>query len=574
MTASISGTGTLRVTAGQACQVFLDGEPLVSLQSGETREIELLPGSYAVAAEPEEGADWEQRVQIQADKETQIRIAFEERAPASESPESERVIIRPGQAREESDSQKRDWSMAWLGVAILIIVGGLAYGVPWEWPGSAGELTQSLTGSTPTSRTVSTDEDTPVEIQVVDPTEAFSSLVLLSRPEHGALAFSADSATVTYTPNPDFSGTDRFRYALRRNEDADTLHASIMVNAVPGAPRAEDDTVSVPSGETVQVAPLENDVSPDERPLRLAGIGSPTDGTLRVNEDSSRVTYVPNEDFAGTDRFTYTVSDSRGRQDQAVISVAVEPQPPTPSDVNITWKRVAPGSFMMGSERGASSTQPPHQVEISTAFHVSAHEITVGQFRKFVEATGYRTDAERLGGAWRAGDSLRTPDLTWRTPGFEQTDEHPVVCVSWNDARAFAEWMGARLPTEAEWEYAARAEVTAPKLPGDWEETTWYAENAEGRTHPVGQKAPNDWGLYDVQGNAWEWVQDWYSPDYYKNSPATDPEGPEAGKLRVCRGGSWHDDACWLPARNRASPTYRANNIGFRVVKSAPASPD
>lgn len=574
MTASISGTGTLRIKAEQACQVFLDGEPLEPFQTGEAREIELLPGSYAVAAEHEGDPGWEQQVQIQADEKTQIRIAFEESAPAFESSDSERVIIRPGQAREGSESQKRSWTGAWLGVVILLIAGSIAYGIQLNWPESVGELTQSLTGSAPTSRTVSTVEETPVEIDVADPSKAFSSIVLLSRPEHGALAFSSDSVTVTYTPNPDFTGTDRFRYALRRNENTDTLQASIKIEAVREAPRAENDTVRAPSEEAVQLAPLENDDSPDERPLRLADIGSPTDGTLKVNEDSSRITYVPDEDFAGTDRFTYSVSDSRGKRDQAVISVEVETQPPTPSDLDITWERITPGAFMMGSNRGASSTQPPHQVEISTAFDMSAHEITVGQFRTFVEATGYRTDAERLGGAWRAGDSLRTPNLTWRTPGFEQSDEHPVVCVSWNDARAFAEWMGARLPTEAEWEYAARAEVTAPKLPGDWEETTWYAENAEGTTHPVGQKAPNEWGLYDVQGNVWEWVQDWYSPDYYENSPATDPEGPESGELRVCRGGSWHDDACWLPARNRASPTYRANNIGFRVVKSAQSSPD
>jgi formylglycine-generating enzyme required for sulfatase activity len=574
MTTSISGTGTLRIQTEQACQVFLDGEPVGSFQSGETQEIELLPGSYVVTAELEGGPDWKKQVRIQADQETQIHVAFEDPGPTVDSPESDRVIIYPGQAREGGGASEQGWSKTWTAIAVLVVAGCIAYGVRLTWPESAGNLPRFLTGSSQPSKTVSTDEATPVEIQVANGSEAFSSLVLLSRPEHGALAFSSDSATITYRPNTDFSGTDRFRYALRRGEHTDTLQAAVKVRAVPGAPRAKDDTFSVTSGEEVRLAPLENDNSPDERPLRLAEIGPSTNGTLRVNDDSSRVTYVPDEDFVGTDRFTYTVSDSRGRRARAAISVMVSPRPPTPSDLDIAWERIAPGSFMMGSDRGAPSTQPPHKVEISTAFDMSAHEITVGQFRKFVEATGYRTDAERLGGAWRAGDSLRTPGLTWRNPGFEQTDEHPVVCVSWNDARAFAEWMGARLPTEAEWEYAARADVTAPKLPGDWDETTWYAGNAEGTTHPVGQKAPNDWGLYDVQGNAWEWVQDWYSPDYYENSPATDPKGPESGELRVCRGGSWHDDACWLPARNRASPTYRANNIGFRVVKSAQTPPD
>lgn len=582
MTASISGTGTLRIEAEDTCDVFLDGEPIASLQSGETKKVELLPDSYVITAEREDGSSWGRQVKVLPDEQTGVSVGFEEdpSSPDSSSPDSssppsgsEPVIIRPGkESGGESSSQgSRFW--AWMGALALCGAALALYVIRPEWTEPVSDVAQDLTAAFGAPETVTTQEDSPVEIQVAGTSESVSSVALLSGPDHGSITFSPDSATATYRPNSDFSGADQFRYVLRGNGQADTLKVPVQVEAVADAPRATDDDVSTEAGEPVELAPLENDNSPDGLPLRLAEANAPSDGALRFNEDSSRVTYVPDKDFVGTDSFEYVVSDARGKKDRAVASIVVEAPPPTPSDLDIAWKRIAPGSFVMGSDRGPSNTRPTHKVEITTPFQMSAHEVTVRQFRMFVEATGYRTDAERSGGAWRAGDSLRTEGLTWRNPGFEQSPNHPVVCVSWNDAQAFAEWIGGRLPTEAEWEYAARAEVTYPKLPGDWEETTWYAENAEGRTHPVGQKSPNDWGLYDVQGNVWEWIQDWYSPDYYEKSPTTDPEGPESGKKRVCRGGSWHDDTCWLPTRNRASPTYPANNIGFRVVKPAEEAP-
>lgn len=573
MTASISGTGTLRIKAEDACDVFLDGEPIASLQSGETETVELLSDSYVITAERGDGSSWERQIKILAEEQTDVSIAFEEPSASPQSSGSGPIIIRPGKESADESSAQGSWSWGWMGTLILCAAAIALYGIRPEWAEPVNDVAQDLTAVFQGPETVTAKEDSLVEIQIADTSEPLSSVALLSGPDHGSITFSSDSVTATYRPNPDFSGNDQFRYVLRGNEQADTLKTSIQVEATPDAPRAADDEIATESNESVQLAPLENDNSPDGLPLRLAEAVPPSEGDLSFNEDSSRITYTPDEDFVGTDSFEYVVSDSRGKKDRAVASIVVEAPPPTPSDLDIEWERIAPGSFIMGSDRGASNTQPSHQVEITTPFRMSAYEVTVRQFRMFVEATGYRTDAERLGGAWRAGDSLRTEGLTWRNPGFEQSEDHPVVCVSWNDAQAFAEWMGGRLPTEAEWEYAARAEVTYPKLPGDWEETTWYAENAEGRTHPVGQKAPNDWGLHDVQGNAWEWIQDWYAPNYYEKSPPTDPEGPESGEKRVCRGGSWYDDACWLPTRNRASPTYRANNIGFRVVKPAQETP-
>ncbi|WP_423816368.1 SUMF1/EgtB/PvdO family nonheme iron enzyme [Salinibacter grassmerensis] len=418
------------------------------------------------------------------------------------------------------------------------------------------------------SSPISTPEDTPTEIQLAEPSDELRAVMLITQPENGSLTFASDSSTATYRPDPDFSGTDDFRYAARYPGRLDTVRSVVQVVPVPDAPQATDDRVQTLAGESVTVDPLRNDGGPNSDSLQLEYVDSASSGEVSVSADSTRITYTPTGEFTGTDTIEYGVADARGQTDAAAVTVKVEAPAPTPADLNIEWKRITEGSFVMGSDRGSADTRPSHRVEITSPFRMSAHEVTVRQFRMFVEATGYETDAERLGGAWSADnrDSLRTPGLTWRNPGFEQADDHPVVNVSWNDAQAFAKWIGGRLPTEAEWEYAARAGTTSPKLPGEWQETAWYSENANGRTHPVAQKESNEWGLYDVQGNVWEWVQDWYSPNYYQKSSKKDPRGPESGQLRVCRGGSWHNDTCWLPTRNRASPTYRANNIGFRVV--------
>ena len=184
-------------------------------------------------------------------------------------------------------------------------------------------------------------------------------------------------------------------------------------------------------------------------------------------------------------------------------------------------------------------------------------EVTRGQFRLFVDAEGYRTEAEKDGKGgygWneRKNTFVQNPRYTWRNAGFEQTDEHPVVNVSWNDAVAFITWMSRkerasyRLPTEAEWEYACRAgsETWTRYCFGDdgkvLGEYAWYFANAGSGTHPVGEKKPNAIGLYDMHGNVWEWCTDWFDADYYKQSPAEDPQGPKLTSLRVARGGGWH----------------------------------
>lgn len=217
-------------------------------------------------------------------------------------------------------------------------------------------------------------------------------------------------------------------------------------------------------------------------------------------------------------------------------------------------------------------------------FYLGKHEVTRGQFAAFANATGHKTDAERVGKSWgrRADGSWGDiPGASWRdTVVFQQTDEHPVVYVSWNDAKAFCDWATqktrreVRLPTEAEWEYACRAGSTTRWNHGDDEqhlgEYAWFGDNSGQATHPVGQKKPNAWGSYDMHGNVREWVADWYDAGYYASSPREDPPGPAGGNDRLLRGGVWSDgrNPCRSAARIFKHPSVRISDIGSRAAVS------
>jgi len=234
------------------------------------------------------------------------------------------------------------------------------------------------------------------------------------------------------------------------------------------------------------------------------------------------------------------------------------------------------GVFPMGSDAGRDDQKPVHSVRIS-AFSMGRTAVTVGQFRAFVDASGYRTEAERSGGCVVfTGRGWETrPGVSWRNPGYGQGDDHPVTCVSWNDSQEFIRWLSARagrrfrLPTEAEWEYAARGggeEYCSAEL----DSIAWYEGNSGGSTHPVGRKRPNAYGLHDMVGNVWEWVSDWYGA--YPSSPEADPTGPGSGTMRVNRGGSWYGSrgACWFRGKN--TPDDRGNGLGFRLAADAPST--
>jgi formylglycine-generating enzyme required for sulfatase activity len=169
--------------------------------------------------------------------------------------------------------------------------------------------------------------------------------------------------------------------------------------------------------------------------------------------------------------------------------------------------------------------------------------------------------------------------LMGNSPSSFQGDDLPVEQVSWEDCQKFlakltgkvGQGLTCRLPTEAEWEYACRAGSQGEYCFGDDErslgEYAWYFANSEGKTHPVGQKKPNAWGLYDMHGNVWEWCADWYG-DCYSPSAATDPKGPASGMARVLRGGSWYcyPELCRSADRFRLKPAHRTTLSGLRVV--------
>jgi formylglycine-generating enzyme required for sulfatase activity len=165
-----------------------------------------------------------------------------------------------------------------------------------------------------------------------------------------------------------------------------------------------------------------------------------------------------------------------------------------------------------------------------------------------------------------ANPTSNVPFCNWTKPG---RDQHPVNCVSWKQSGEYCEWVGKRLPTEAEWEKAARGGTTGMRY-GEMDQVAWHTSNAEGSTHEVGKKQPNAFGLYDMLGNVWEWCADVYKLDYYKSSPAKDPKGPgsEDGQGRVIRGGSLTEGKTGMRVSKRE---YTSNNwaIGFRCARNA-----
>lgn len=275
----------------------------------------------------------------------------------------------------------------------------------------------------------------------------------------------------------------------------------------------------------------------------------------------------------------------------------------------ITLVHIPAGSFVMGSpatEPGRRADEPQRKVRITRDFYIGCFEVTRGQFAEFVRQSKYRTDAERgIRGGYGFDDAtkkLSGPDkkYSWQFTGFAQTDDHPVVNVSWNDAQAFCRWLGTtenavyRLPTEAEWEYACRAGTTTPYSNGADRERLVDVGNivdADARTlfpdrqtiqssdgfiftAPVGRFAPNGFGLHDMHGNVWEWCADWHAapaaPE--KNDgpgEVVDPQGPATGRDRVIHGGDWYHD--WSFARSaQRFPIYPGlyrRHGGFRVVR-------
>ena len=285
---------------------------------------------------------------------------------------------------------------------------------------------------------------------------------------------------------------------------------------------------------------------------------------------------------------------------------------------------IPPGEFLMGSsdadveaalklansvkadegtcKRIQNAERPLHRVTISKPFLLGATEVTIGQFRKFVDATKYVTEAEKYGSANTSGSvkaaAPQKEAFDWRWPGYKQVDDDAVSQVTWNDAVVFCNWLseqekltpcyrpdvktgwtrqlsgnGYRLPTEAEWEYACRAGTTGQFSFGetlrDLDPHAWYLLKSGSKpVRAVGSKKPNPFGLFDMHGNVFEWCEDGFDATWYAKSPAIDPLAP-AGASRVMRGGDWFGNAvrCRSAFRGRGDQTTRSDDVGFRVVR-------
>jgi formylglycine-generating enzyme required for sulfatase activity len=340
----------------------------------------------------------------------------------------------------------------------------------------------------------------------------------------------------------------------------------------------------------------------------LRGLAGDADGNR-----NGRVTLGELYDFASNETKVYVANHFREIQVPAqrgeINGVFELPQSAPPkafsNSLGMQFALLPAGKFTMGSPDGEPGRQVdefPHEVRISRPFYMGVYEVTRGQFDQFVRAENYRTESERTGaGGW--GVNLETnqfegPNLkySWRSPGFTQADDHPVVNVSWNDAQAFCAFLSRkegrnyRLPTEAEWEYACRAgKQTAYEHGRDPEglaqvgntaDQSFKARQPSGLnygingfdncvfTSPVGRFKPNAFGLYDLAGNVNEWCLDRYAADYYLRSPASDPLGPAEGEHGVVRGGSWSLPESYARAARRNGIALNACNdgIGFRVV--------
>ena len=268
-------------------------------------------------------------------------------------------------------------------------------------------------------------------------------------------------------------------------------------------------------------------------------VGYSTDGGRNYKPISGAEGDVGKNVKPGTGRkISFLVTDALAGKNASFKVVVFSPPP--------GMVFVEGGTYQMGSNSGDDDEQPIHTVTVSS-FYMDKTEVTQAEYRKVMG---------------------KNPS------NFSGCDDCPVEKVSWHDANAYAKKVGKRLPTEAEWEYAARGGSKSKGYTysggNNLDAVGWSNDNSGGKTHPVAQKQPNELGLYDMSGNVWEWCSDWYSDSYYRSSPKNDPQGPNSGSRRVLRGGSWYNDdsSCRVANRYRYGPDGGSLDYGFRLVLS------
>jgi len=263
--------------------------------------------------------------------------------------------------------------------------------------------------------------------------------------------------------------------------------------------------------------------------------------------------------------------EATAKSEQNTATIPEQEPGPKPGEVRenpkdgVKYVWIPPGTYTMGCSPGDSecddSEKPPHRVSITKGFWIGQTPVTVGAYKRFASATVQQMPS---------------------APNFNSNwtnDNMPIVDVSWNDSQAYCQWAGGRLPSEAEWEYAARGGSTDARY-GPIDDVAWYTSNSGGRTQDVARKRANGFGLYDILGNVSQWVNDWYEAHYYQSSPSSDPPGPSSGQLRVLRGGSWvyplsgvrvTDRYYFEPARWISIGGFRC--VGDTTIRATPAEP-
>ena len=233
----------------------------------------------------------------------------------------------------------------------------------------------------------------------------------------------------------------------------------------------------------------------------------------------------------------------------------------------------------MGSNE-SDDEKPVHEVCVDN-FYIGKYEVTHTEFIEFLNAEAVSSNGSKGGKEYIDMDdedcaiAYRNSKFYFKGSNCAKTENCPVIEVTWFGADAYCKWKGGRLPTEAEWEYAARgastSSATATKYSGSNNigDVAWYSDNSSSKTHAVGTKQANELGIYDMSGNVWEWCSDWYGNDYYSKSLKSNPKGPGSGQSRVLRGGSWSNDTgnCRVAYRAGNYPGPTNNDNGFRIVR-------
>ena len=403
--------------------------------------------------------------------------------------------------------------------------------------------------------------------------------------------------------------------ANRRKKQTPFLKSPIATRNLPLAEKADDLTTLIVSlrRHAVGGAFTEQLRTQLTEYLSSCEFSSPADRKLLTYTQRFLVDELPQDVFVA-----YV------KQDKERWSAPRKPDSNLTNSIGMQLSLIPAGKFTMGSRIAAAEMaerfntapehfageHPLHDVQVSQPFYLGSHEVSIGQFRTYIEESKTFTTAEsdgRGGGLGWDERWLKGSQFSWQSYGWRTTDDHPVANVSWDDAVAFCRWLSQkerrtyRLPTEAEWEYACRADTTTLFFPGnDVEALTQYGNIPDGDAEqqfpiwnttkardghvfsaPVGQFKPNSFGLYDMHGNVWEWCSDAYHESYYQTltaETAVDPQGPDPTGItaRVLRGGSWSNNPLFSrsASRNGFEKDDYFYNYGFRVVCELPATQD